>query len=104
LINGLFAFYISGNPDCPTSQFSGAISREIAGKLGSRLPSIVADLGGRRDDVLEPVPLTDDLADDPNLGGWRDDVIDDVEVDAPGSPLDDPLEAEDDGRFDDIFR
>jgi hypothetical protein len=44
--------------------------------------------------MLEPVPLTDDLADDPSLGGRRDDVIDDVEVDPPGAPLGDPLDGE----------
>jgi hypothetical protein len=66
------------------------------------LPPLDDDLGGRRDDVLEPVPLDDDLADDPSLGGRRDDVIDDVTLDPPGAPLDDPLE--EDGRFEDFFR
>lgn len=48
------------------------------------------------------MPLDDDLADDPSLGGRRDDVIDDVALDPPGAPLEDPLE--DDGRFEDFFR
>jgi hypothetical protein len=59
---------------------------------------------GRRDDVLDAPPLDDDLETAPPVSGQRDDVIVTEPSDPPGAPLGDPLEEEDDGRFDDFFR
>jgi hypothetical protein len=56
------------------------------------------------DPVLDLAPFNDDLDAAPSVSGQRDDVIVTEPSDPPGAPLADPLEGEDDGRFDDFSR